>query len=123
MRVLLMVLALAIVGAVKASEFGSLDEALKTAEKEKKNVFLYFGASWCPPCKAMKKVFSTDEVKKKLEKIPYVIVDTDENKALPKKYKVGSIPDYILLDQKGEILKRSKGAISASQFSNWLGEQ
>lgn len=123
MRVLLLVLALAIVGTVKAAEFGSLDEALKTAEKDNKKVFLYFGASWCPACKSMKKVFSTDEVKKKLEKIPYVIVDTDENKALPKKYKVGSIPDYMLLDHKGEILKRSKGAMSAGRFSTWLGEQ
>lgn len=106
---------------VRAEEFKTIDEALAAAKKDNKHVFLYFGATWCPPCKVMKQVFKDDEVKKKLDKMPYVMIDIDENKQLMKQYGVKSIPDYMILKPDGKVLKRAKGSMGKEKFSGWLG--
>ena len=124
MKALLLVLVLCFGGSVYGVEFKKIDEAVKAAKKEDKNVFLYFGTSWCPGCIEMKRVFKNVDVKKKMESMPYVIIDCDDDDdGLLKKYKISSIPDYMIIDNNGEILKRTKGAMSPSEFSKWLGEE
>ena len=39
---------------------GTYEEALQLAKKEKKNLFISFTASWCGPCRMMKKVVFED---------------------------------------------------------------
>ena len=124
MKAFLLLLVLFFVGSASAAEFKTVSEALKAAKKEDKKVFLYFGTGWCPGCREMKRVFKNDDVKKKMDSMPYVIVDCDDDDGvLLKKYKISSIPDYMILDSDGEILKRMKGAMSPSRFSKWLGEE
>ena len=124
MKGFLFTLALFFAGSVCASEFKTLDDAMKMAKKEDKKVFLYFGTSWCPGCREMKRVFKNEDVQRKMESLPYVIVDCDDDDGdLLRKYRISSIPDYMIIDNNGEIVKRTKGAMSVSRFLKWLGEE
>ncbi|WP_158977673.1 thioredoxin family protein [Cellulophaga sp. L1A9] len=97
--------------------------AVKKAEKEDKNILVFFtGSDWCPPCIALKKDFfetpSFDEYSKE-----YVLLYVDiprnrdllsanqlaQNKELASKYnKRGSVPMLKVINEKGKEL----GALS-----------
>jgi thioredoxin-related protein len=96
------------------------DEAIKLADKTDKKVFLYFGAEWCGYCGKMKQVFGDDEVAKKLDDHIIIFVDIDKNPQLKKKLSVKTIPDYMLIDGKEDILKRNKGYMNKDLFIKWL---
>jgi thiol-disulfide isomerase/thioredoxin len=105
------------------------------AIKKKKYLFLYFSASWCPPCQRFTPklvkfynqnigngdfdlIFvSCDENPKAMEaymekdKMPWVGVKPESPSAnsLSKSFKVRGIPYLVLLNEKGEILKDGHG--------------
>lgn len=75
-------------------------------EVQKKNVkILYFGATWCPPCKIMKKTFSDKEIKIILDKHKFVMYDYDTDIIIAKKYKVKFLPTLIILKEGKETLR------------------
>jgi thiol-disulfide isomerase/thioredoxin len=121
-RILVLVLLFLSLSFVRAEEASSYDEAVKIAKKDKKKIFLYFGASWCVPCQAMKKMFKEKEVKEKLDKFVVLIVDVDENPNLKKKYKVKSIPDYRILTSDLEVEKKFVGGQTKYKFAKWLDD-
>jgi thiol-disulfide isomerase/thioredoxin len=121
-RILVLVLLFLSLSFVRAEEASSYDEAVKIAKKDKKKIFLYFGASWCAPCQAMKKMFKEKEVKEKLDKFVVLIVDVDENPTLKKKYKVKSIPDYRILNSDLEVEKKFVGGQTKYKFAKWLDD-
>src|SRR4051812_7857607 len=54
--------------------------ALTLGREFKKPVFVYFGATWCPPCKTMKANTLNDaRVKDKLTNYIVLIVDCDQD--------------------------------------------
>lgn len=123
-RILVLVLLFLSLSFVRSEEASSYDEAVKIAKKDKKKIFLYFGASWCVPCQAMKKMFKEKEVKEKLDKFVVLIVDVDvdENLTLKKKYKVKSIPDYRILNSDLEVEKKFVGGQTRYKFPKWLDD-
>ena len=60
------------------------DKALKVAEKEDKNVLVYFtGSDWCPPCKMLKTdLFDSAEFKVLSENYVLLYVDMPRNRDL-----------------------------------------
>ncbi len=83
------------------------DAAVAAATNSNKPLFIVFSASWCPPCKQMKKyTFSKQSVKEYLEEhfIP-VYVDTDKNPQLANQFGANAIPTYLILkpDQPNQI--------------------
>jgi thiol-disulfide isomerase/thioredoxin len=67
---------------------------------EKDNVImLYFGATWCGPCKQLKKKLSEPETFKIMPKLAVAHLDVDDevNEKLVKRYKVSSLPTQILI--------------------------
>ncbi len=74
-----------------------------------------FHAEWCGPCKMM-----APELKKLAEKqgdkLKVIKVDIDKNPQAASAYQVASVPTLILF-QKGKILWRQSGGMSAAQLS------
>lgn len=60
------------------------EQALKKAEKEKKNVLIYFtGSDWCPPCIALKEdFFETDAFEKYAKGYILLYIDIPRNSDL-----------------------------------------
>lgn len=53
-----------------------------------------FGAEWCSPCKAIAPFFNS--LKGKYPEVKFFKLDIDENQEMARKYKIESIPAFIL---------------------------
>lgn len=100
---------------------GSWDEAVNTAKKEKKKIFIDFFTEWCGPCLTMAlEVFPRPEVGAYYNR-EFICLKIDaekgEGRELSQKYEIRSYPSYIYVDPKTEkILHRSGGNKSAADF-------
>jgi len=100
------------------------EKAMKVAEKESKNVLLYFtGSDWCPPCKMLKTdLFDSAEFKALSEEYVLLYVDMPRNrdllsteqmahnkKVMGKFNKKGVFPLLKILNTKGNALDEYSG--------------
>ncbi|MGB0932726.1 MAG: thioredoxin [Lishizhenia sp.] len=77
-------------------------------------VLVDFHATWCGPCQTMHPV--VDDLKNEFKETLRIIkIDVDKNAALSSKYKVQSVPTFLLFKQ-GEILWRGAGIQTRSDF-------
>lgn len=85
---------------------GALAEAARTG----KRVFVDFETTWCGPCKQMDQlVFTAADVVAAAAGVIAVQLDGDEQRELVKRYEVKGYPTLLLLDGKGEVLRRAVG--------------
>jgi len=102
---------------------GDFDAALAEAKEKGKPVLLVFGATWCPPCKTMKRnVWPDEEVTKAVEQgfVPmYVDVDEEKHSQLSERYRVLGIPPVLVLNAEGEVL-RNGNSMSRSETLAFL---
>lgn len=81
-------------------------------------VLVDFSADWCMPCLMMAPVI--DELSEKFNgKIKFGKVDIGENQELAHKFKVSSIPNFILF-KKGQVVDQFIGAIPIENFEDKL---
>ena len=81
-------------------------------------VLLDFHASWCGPCRQMR-----PEVDKLVQKgYPVKSIDIDRSPALSERYKVSSVPTYVIVDSKGNALAKTSGAMPAAQLASFYNE-
>jgi len=102
---------------------GTVDEAFKFASAEKKPIFLYWGAEWCPPCHAIKAtVFRSAEfiARSKLFVPVYLDGDTQNAQALGEQFGVLGYPTMIVFDPDGVELTRIPGGIDIQAYANIL---
>ncbi len=102
---------------------GTVDEAFAAAKAERKPVYLYWGAEWCPPCHAIKAtVFrSPDFVERSRLFIPvYLDGDTENAQAAGERFGVLGYPTMIVFDADGEELTRIPGGIDLEAYANVL---
>lgn len=99
---------------------GNFNEALKSAAKEGKLVFVDCYTSWCAPCKWMdKNVFVNDTVHQYFNKqfINFKVdMEKGEGVSLRERYKVTSFPTYLFLDAKGNQVHRTGSRMSVQEF-------
>ena len=75
-----------------------------------------FHAIWCGPCKTMHPIM--DRLKDDLgSKIRILKIDIDKNQDVAEKFKVRSVPTFVLF-KKGEILWRQSGAMDINTLKN-----
>tara|TARA_R110000744_G_scaffold152024_1_gene265846 strand:+ start:1547 stop:1957 length:411 start_codon:yes stop_codon:yes gene_type:complete len=101
-------------GLYDTNETKSQDET-KPQDEEPKVELLYFGATWCPPCRIMKPLFKDKEVKKELGKYNFVMYDYDQNKNIAKKYKIKYLPTMIF-KKSNSIIERKTGGLSKTKL-------
>lgn len=82
-----------------------------------KKVLVDFYADWCGPCKMMGPVL--EAVAGESDEYKIVKVNVDKDSDLAERYNIMSIPALIVFD-KGEIYKKSVGAISKSEVIELL---
>jgi thioredoxin 1 len=98
----------------------SWSEVLNKAKKDNKIIFLDVYASWCGPCKMLKKTtFSNEKVGAFYnEKFINIAVDAEvgEGIALAEKYHVTGFPTLLFIKPDGSVLTKSMGYHSPSDF-------
>lgn len=108
----------------------SLDQGLKRAKAEKKQIFLDIWAEWCGPCRYLKEnVFPALEAKQALkDMVPVAVMTQDRqgkaqgnNMKIAEQFRVDAYPTLIVLDSDGKELRRHVGAFqSGAEFAAWI---
>ena len=99
---------------------GSPDAAFALANSERKPVFLYWGADWCPPCQYLKnKVFERPEFVEKSKDFVTVYLDADMKSAqyLGDKFGIMGYPTVIILSPDGGEVMRMPSSIPVQEYS------
>lgn len=102
---------------------GSYTEALAKAKLENKPVFLDVYASWCGPCKKLKKTTFKDEAVGEYFNKNFICVaidgETEEGNAILHKYNVRSYPTLIIADYEGNMRTKTTGFVKPQILINF----
>ena len=80
------------------------------------NVF-YFTADWCQPCKNIKPIIK--EINRDKSGLKFHMIDADIEKELVKKFKIQSLPTFIIINQ-GKEIKRMIGLQTKEKLQEFL---
>ena len=81
--------------------------AMQRARRLDRPVVIDFWATWCVPCKKLKKLTMENAgVAKVLSDVEVIYVDLDAHPTLAKAYSVTSIPDVFFVNVKGVVVDR-----------------
>jgi len=98
---------------------GDTDAAFARARSEHKPLFLYWGATWCPPCNQVKATLfrRVDFIERSRQFIP-VYLDGDQPGAqkLADRFRVRGYPTMILFASDGAEITRLPGEIDPQQY-------
>jgi thioredoxin-related protein len=103
---------------------GNFDEAVKTASKENKKIFIYGHTDWCGYCRKMEKsTFKEKEVNDYMNanfiNLNYDL-EKDEGIHIASKYGLRSYPAYVLLSPNGELISKAGGYLNPEKFLGWI---
>ena len=105
---------------------GNWQQALDLAKKENKVVFLDIYATWCGPCKQLKKYTFADKSAGDFFNTNFVNMALDgeqeEGAALAQKFGIETYPTLMFVTPEGELITKSPGFRTASDLIN-LGQQ
>jgi thiol-disulfide isomerase/thioredoxin len=90
-----------------------MEEFIWECNEQKKVCLLYFGASWCGPCKKLKERLYSDECKEEMPAlvVGYLDVDEEEISPISSKYYVSSLPTLIFVKLVGNKILEYKRII------------
>jgi thioredoxin 1 len=76
------------------------------------NKFIYFSAPWCGPCRQLAPTMEQVAA----EGITIQKVNVDNEPEFAKQYNIRSIPTVVLVNQAGEEITRTTGALSKQTY-------
>jgi len=99
--------------------------AQEQAAQSGKPIILFFTATWCSPCRIMKRnVWADEQVAASVNAafIP-VMIDRDDPDAAAalSRYRVGATPTTIITDPQGKVLEQVEGGMAKTDFLELLG--
>jgi len=77
-----------------------------------------FYAEWCPPCQQMKPVFEGLE-EEFADRVEFRKIDVDKEAEKAAKFKVLSVPTFVIL-KNGQEIDRKVGALSKATLQSWI---
>ena len=92
-------------------------EDYETILKENEVIFVFFYATWCPPCKMLKPI-----VEEYMENYPdnaFLLINTDNFKDIHKSYDIHNVPT-ILCFKNGEIVDKAVGVRTKEEYQNMI---
>jgi thioredoxin-related protein len=100
-----------------------VDAAFKEAKTSGKPIFIYWGATWCPPCNQVKAtIFNRQDFIERSHFFVPVYIDGDSPGAqkMGARFKVSGYPTMILLDSNGNEILRLPGEVDADRYLQLL---
>lgn len=102
---------------------GSVEDAFAAAKRDRRPVYLYWGAVWCPPCQEIKNtVFKSKQFIAQTELfIPvYLDGDTEQAQTWGETFGVKGYPTMIVFNPDGEEITRIPGGIDIARYNSIL---
>ncbi|MBT7411785.1 MAG: thioredoxin TrxC [Candidatus Thioglobus sp.] len=92
----------------------------RAIEKTDELLVVDFWATWCGPCQQFAPTFK--QVAAQLEpKARFIKIETEAEQAISAKYSIRSIPTLAIF-KNGKEVDRVSGALSATDFTNWVNQ-
>jgi thioredoxin 1 len=97
---------------------GTLQEALNKAKIEQKPIFIDIYATWCGPCKMLKRKTFTNKDVGSYFNTNYISLSLDGEKGdgaiLANKYSIPGYPTLIVLNKNGDLVNLETGYLDAN---------
>ena len=102
---------------------GTFQEALEKAKTENKPVFLDIYATWCGPCKMLKKHTFSDKEVGDYYNTNFINIaidgETKEGRELANNYRVQGYPTLLILDKSGKQVAKQVGFVEPHILVNF----
>jgi len=106
-----------------ATNDAEVDAAFALAKSQRKPLFLYWGAKWCPPCNQVKATLFNrqDFIERSRAFVPvYIDGDSPGAQKLGSRFAVRGYPTMLLFSAGGVELTRLPGEVDAAQYTQVL---
>lgn len=101
----------------------TLDEAFRVSGELGLPTCILFTADWCNYCKQLHSEMQKPEVQQALKHYVFVVVDVDKDVAAAKKFQIKGVPNLVITDYTGNVLKAIQGNRDANQVATWLSDE
>jgi len=99
------------------------DEAIKLAQEQDKDIYLFIGADVCSFCKKYKhQTLSNKEVMQKLTKDYIPLYLSRDQHLIPDEFQQYGVPRHYFLDQDGRSFFNTRGLLELAGFYTMLDE-